>query len=139
MNTKLKTFFYLLLRDELTVGKMERIMQDVTKAGGNPDFSSSFLENYAESLAKEFEVPPTKTEQEAAKEWLWINARALDLAKTCEGLDNSYYFYDFERDSDMPIWRQMLDRGIAVGQQIPDNCMRFHLTAAGLRMVKDLT
>lgn len=54
----LKAFFYLLLRDELPFGKVERILKEIRGgAGARPEFEDVNLANYVESLANEF-IPP---------------------------------------------------------------------------------
>lgn len=52
---KLHTFLYLLLRDKMTFGEVEKIMEDVEKleANGNtPVFSEKTQSLYAWDLAK---------------------------------------------------------------------------------------
>jgi hypothetical protein len=49
----LVAFLYLLLRDELTFGKIEAIMKDVEKSSnGKTKFSERTQERYARLLAK---------------------------------------------------------------------------------------
>ena len=50
----LTPFLYLLIRDEVTSGVIERIMKDIEKiqdTGGNPIYSNKFLADYAKSIA----------------------------------------------------------------------------------------
>lgn len=50
----LTQFFYLLMRDELPTGKVERIMMDVRKSAGmDVTHSAPHLEAYAATLADE--------------------------------------------------------------------------------------
>jgi hypothetical protein len=52
-NDKLVIFLYLLMRDELPIGKVENLLQHVEKAGNAQRalFSGEFLAAYAKEMA----------------------------------------------------------------------------------------
>jgi hypothetical protein len=49
-------FFYLLMRDHLTPGRVESIMRDILKPGTIFDFSNGWLANYACDIVERLEL-----------------------------------------------------------------------------------
>ncbi len=79
----LKAFFYLLLRDELPFGKVERIMTDIRAAAGRkPVLEDANLDGYAASLAKDF----LKDDQEEIKR---LRAECQELRQTIQDLSRT--------------------------------------------------
>lgn len=53
---KLVCFLYLLIRDTVPPGEIERIMKEVEKASAPMTYSNSFVAGYAESLVKRMAI-----------------------------------------------------------------------------------
>jgi len=51
-NNKIVTFLYLLMRDELPCGVVERIVQELENTGKNYFFSNGYLADYAYEIAE---------------------------------------------------------------------------------------
>lgn len=62
MKTKLQAFLYILMRDELVAGKVEKIMRDHVEktVGQEVHFCNQHLANYAEEIAQTLVASPAE-------------------------------------------------------------------------------
>jgi hypothetical protein len=67
---KLKTFLYILIRDEITIGKIESIMQDLPHdIDGQAQFSCSQIALYVDDLAERLSGKNWQEFQDALAKW----------------------------------------------------------------------
>ena len=55
MKARLKTLLYILLRDEIPVGVMNRILDEHVNKANDPQYSDKFIEAKVEDIIKELD------------------------------------------------------------------------------------